>query len=676
MSLRLQLMVLSLVTLVIPWAGCQYVKEMETTLRGGLEQSQLASVRTMAASIRDRPELLYDDPDEIAPAATLESVYAQRLAAAPRIDGYRDDWGRAGGLAASIGASPQRYWAATDGRYLYLFFAIVDDDLRYEAPGKGPGDRIFLALRTGLRQPLQALVLATSAPGALGARLADGDLIPTETREDRVFGSWAETPVGFDVEVRLPLELARHGLGLGYVDANSTGTSRMKAVANWPEGTLPGPLKFTHDVLENALAELRPADARLRVVDSQGFVLADLGSVTALDQPNRVTLLDRFYRFILSRRDPAYEEFDHAPGRLPVAELARTLTGEPRSWWLQLSGSASAIVLAAAPITAGDRVIGAVLLEQASEGILTLTNQALTRLMNATLLASLVAAGSLLAFATLLSFRVRRLAQAARRALGPSGEIQTVLPGRHAGDELGDLTRSFGDLLGRLDAYTGYLKSLGGKLSHELRTPIAVVTTSAENLEAEIESPSARVFVERLRQGAGRLEHIVASLSEATRLEQAIGETERVPFQLSALVDQAVQSYQSIHTKHMIEFRNDATPGQLIGSPELIAQLLDKLIDNAVEFTPSGGRIVVSLSDRDTNSWVLTVANEGPALPANMREQLFDSLVSVRAVRTKRPHLGLGLFIVRLIAEFHKGSVVASDSQDPCGCAFSVTLPR
>ncbi len=675
MSLRLQLMVLSLLTLVIPWAGCQYVKEMEGALRGGLEQSQLASVRTIAASVRDTPELLYDNLDQLHTRAAPGSiVYAHKLAATPRIDGYRDDWGLAGAISEAIGSSAHRYSAATDNRYLYLFLDIIDNDLRYEAPGERPGDRVFVALHGAPQQPVKVLVLATSAPGALGARLADGRLAPTNSREDRVFGAWVETRQGVNVEVRLPLDLARHGLGLGFVDVDGPAHDQVGAVRNWPPGAPPGPVKYARRPLENALAELRPRGARLRVVDRDGFVLADLGSVAALARPDRITVAERLYRLVLTTSDPRYESFDDKRGRLDPPELERTLSGEPRAWWLKLGSSASAIVLAAAPVTYQDSVIGAVLLEQASEGILTLTNRALTRLMNATLLASLVAALTLLAFATFLSFRVRRLAHAARQALSPKGEIQTRLPGANAGDELGDLTRSFGDLLGRLDAYTGYLKGLSGKLSHELRTPIAVVTTSAENLETEVQSDAARVFLGRLRQGAARLEHIVASMSEATRIEQAVQDTPRRPFALTGLVEQCVASYQSVHPGFRFSFVSNGEPARVVGSPELMAQLLDKLIDNAVEFTPEGGRIQLRLQEVD-GWWRLTVANEGPALPEGMHDQLFESLVSVRTRRTERPHLGLGLYIVRLIAEFHGGRVTAANSEDPPGCAFSVLLP-
>ena len=99
------------------------------------------------------------------------------------------------------------------------------------------------------------------------------------------------------------------------------------------------------------------------------------------------------------------------------------------------------------------------------------------------------------------------------------------------------------------------------------------------------------------------------------------------------------------------------------GSPDLIAQLLDKLMDNASDFTPKGGPITMALA-RGPRSCTLTVRNEGPLLPPQLDSRLFESLVSSRSSTNGKPHLGLGLYIVRLIADFHRGAVNATNLPD------------
>ena len=105
-----------------------------------------------------------------------------------------------------------------------------------------------------------------------------------------------------------------------------------------------------------------------------------------------------------------------------------------------------------------------------------------------------------------------------------------------------------------------------------------------------------------------------------------------------------------------------------------MAQLLDKLVDNAVSFSPPGSRIDVTLA-AGGDELVLSVANRGPTLPAKMRGRLFDSLVSIREQRDGRPHLGLGLHIVALVADFHGGRCEADDLPDGSGVVFRVWFP-
>ena len=349
--------------------------------------------------------------------------------------------------------------------------------------------------------------------------------------------------------------------------------------------------------------------------------------------------------------------------------------GEPIAAWYAGGFEQEAIVAAAAPIGGNHAPLGAVVLEQASDSILTLTNQARVRLMMLTLAVSVAAALGLLGFATVLSLRVRRLAQAAETALGPKGEIRVALPGRGAQDEIGDLARSFENLLERLRGYTEYLRTLSSKLSHELRTPLAVISTSLDNLEHESHSSASDALLRRLRDGAQRLDAILVAMSEATRLEQAIKDTARETIDLHAVVESCCTAYADVYRSHEIAYRRTAQETRVTGSGELVAQLLDKLVDNAVSFAGAGSCIDVELGEA-AERILLTVTNRGSTLPAPMRRQLFDSLVSVRDKSDGRPHLGLGLHVVALIAEFHGGGVAADDLPDRSGVVFTVWFPK
>ena len=116
----------------------------------------------------------------------------------------------------------------------------------------------------------------------------------------------------------------------------------------------------------------------------------------------------------------------------------------------------------------------------------------------------------------------------------------------------------------------------------------------------------------------------------------------------------------------------DAIP--MLGNPDLIAQMLDKLIANAADFATPGSAIDVSLFTIGRTA-VLSLANEGPLLPAGMQERLFDSMVSLRATGGGSPHLGLGLYIVRLIAQFHYGVARIDNLGDGSGIVVRIELP-
>jgi two-component system, OmpR family, sensor histidine kinase ChvG len=677
-SLRLQLLAVALLTLVLPWTGFRYVQEMETALRAGLAQSLLASAATVAAALEEQRAALCAPPDCDAGRAGA-TVYATALAREPELDGIRDDhWNTTDETAVEI-AGGHKLWAGTYGRFAYLFVTVADRNVVYQSqPGQTPyGDRLVLAAEPdagGTRWWL----LNTAAPGAFRAQETEPDRFePSEVYESRVIGAWQETAGGYSLEVRVPLNLIGEALGVGVIDVDRSGADyAVQLAATWDEATgAPGRFIRQRVELQSLLGQFGRAGGRFRVLDQDGWVLAVTGGVTpGTAGADGAGIVGGLFRWLLESEDPPYPP-ERPAGRIADAELRRALRGEGTTAWYGSGPEREAIVAAAVPIMGPAGVEGAVVHEQASEPILTLTNRALVRLMSLTLLATLVVGLGLLGYATWLSLRVRRLASAAQSALGPRGEIRTGMPGAAASDELGALARSFGELLERLREHTEYLRTLASKLSHELRTPLAVVTTSLDNLEHEVKAPATEEYLGRLRQGAARLDGILAAMSEATQLEQAIRDTAAQPFDLAAVVASCCAAYRDVYPEREILYRSEVNAATAVGSGELIAQLLDKLVDNAVSFSARGSSIEVTLSATGSEL-VLCVTNRGPPLPAKMRGRLFDSLVSIRETRDGRPHLGLGLHIVALVADFHGGRCEADDLPDGSGVVFRVSLPK
>ena len=190
-----------------------------------------------------------------------------------------------------------------------------------------------------------------------------------------------------------------------------------------------------------------------------------------------------------------------------------------------------------------------------------------------------------------------------------------------------------------------------------------------------VRTETCAVRVERAQGGLGRLAEILTRMTEATRLEQSLSDVERERFDLGALVTACVEGYRLAFPRRTFACQIPDEPLRIDGAPDLVAQMLDKLVANAHEFAIPDTPIVITLV-RAADTARLTVENEGPPLPQGMREQLFDSMVSVRpGSGGDVPHLGLGLYIVRLIAEFHAGTARAGDRNDGNGVIVTVSIP-
>jgi two-component system, OmpR family, sensor histidine kinase ChvG len=355
-------------------------------------------------------------------------------------------------------------------------------------------------------------------------------------------------------------------------------------------------------------------------------------------------------------------------------EVRDALMGIPGTQLRRSADGAALVVSAAHPIWDRDRVLGAVVVEENSGSILSLRQQALERLLLFTLAGFGVTAVLVLGFAGRLSARIRRLRDEAEDAIDLQGRIKPLATASQAGDEIGDLSRSFSALLERLDRHHTYLESMASKLSHELRTPIAVVRSSLENLHAEALPEGARTYMERAEAGLARLSKILSRMSEATRLEQALASTESERFDLRAVVGECVAGYRVVHPQRLFEAELPPYPVWVRGAPDLAAQMLDKLVDNAVDFATPGTPLRVVLQFQTTTA-TLAVINRGPRLPAELDGRLFEAMVSARKPdSSSEPHLGLGLYVARMIASFHGGSLAAHNLPGGDGVSVIATL--
>ena len=670
---RFKLLLVSLTLLGIPWAGYRFIQETESFLREAQDQS----LRTTASSVAN---IMHGYADEFHGVArpgsvlTFRNLFMHSMKKTPQLDGYRDEWiayERNFTVLQSIDETLEaRMFLAEDERYAYLFLGVKDPtgDLGTD------GDAVEIAL-TDANGELQRYRIRPDAPGwVVAQRLPSSDRsIETVEYEPAIRGEWQLNPQGYTLELRMPRELVRERLSLRILDSRSR---QMLANGRMYPAEALGLVVRRSEPLQNALAGLTPPATRIWVTDHQGLVLAQSGRLDSdaplhTDEARMPWFIQELILAVLPRDADTQAGLSKRRTHLFMAPVVEALAGRPGNLRRQPPQGNAVVVSAAVPIRSGEGIRGAVLVEQTTNAILSIQNLALQRLFGVTLLLFAITSLGLLAFASLLASRITHLRDKVESAVSHDGRIVGRLDADRSKDEIGDLGRSFASVLDRLHDYNHYLEAMASRLAHELRTPLAVVRSSLDNADQAVDTERAG-YIQRARDGAERLELILMRLREATGLEQAMRQAEREHFDLAALVRMQTAGFQTLYPSIHFALKGVDQPVMLNGVPDLISQALDKLVNNAVDFHAPGTTIELACTARD-NRVKLSIGNQGPTLPPDT--DVFQSMVSGRRGRQDEPHLGLGLYLVRLIAEFHGGGASAENRTDPPGVVVTLRLP-
>ena len=599
--------------------------------------------------------------------------------------------------------------------------------------------------------PATHALFSVIAPGTVEAeRAAPPDAAESDARTERLTGGrrappsgegalrrwraeWVDDADGYQLEIELPLPPPGSRVGIAAIDVSRNGGARdawvgsmsPEAMRRGAAGEVAGATAGTAtDVAEGgrlryeslaARAALRPwvtPGTRARLYDAQGWLIADVDALyapsaeAASEEASEASLgsglvdaiLFRLFAWLAAGDLPLFPESEKTrqPLHLDAArrELARAGAFSTSRY---VTVDNDRVLGTLVPVGAG--AAGSLLFESNEEHASIATGSTLARLFALLLLTSLAVAALLFAWTTRLSLRIRRLSREASRAVDADGRV-TALASSGARDEIGDLARDLTGLLARSAAYTRYLETLSGRLSHELGTPLSVVRTSLENLDRSRLDAESATLVARADGGAERLGGIVRALIDSTRLEQSVQGASFAPLALDAWVSEAAAEYAQVYPEHRFVasgaidlLRGDGdvpppAPVRLDASAPLLRQALDKLVANACDFATSPD-IALVLAARGHGAGAdvtIAVANRGPSIGAADRASVFEPSFSRRERAPEAappappggapgsgPHTGLGLHLVRLIAAAHGGEPLAIDRPD--GVVIGMRLP-
>ena len=683
-SIRFKLLLVSLSLLAIPWAGYRYIQETERFLRQTQETLLTGIAQAVAAILNQHPALAGSGPLDSGQGRE-PLIYINPLSSSIQIDGYSEDWRPYLDNLQRYPEQGEILFESILGEYgghLYLLLRVHDDRVVYQPPGNNQADRSdYVEIVTGDgNNNLRRYRFSTSSPGWVPAYQMPqgGSSSGTSRREERIRAEWQTREGGYTLELRIPRYLLGNHLALTVSDLDDPEQPASRRLSSSP---VPARMVRPDPAIERLIGGLEHENARIWVLNDQRQVLARRGRLQAPETATEETMespgspLQPLLRLVLDQPSTHFEDEFSRRGRLKGPEIDSALAGRTGLRRRSTPDGRAVILSVAWPIRDRERVVGAVLVEQSTNRILSLQNQAMEQITGITLSLFLVVGLAILGFATRLTGRIRRLRNRVESAVSDDGRIHGPLAPESAGDEIGDLGRSFSGVLDRLAEYNRYLEEMASRLAHEFRTPLTIVRTSLENLQGNPIGDESPDYIRRAQEGIQRLDTLLNRMREATRLEQQLQHTEMERFQPASLLQGILEGYRQAFPGVQFELQLPPDTIHLYGAPELLVQALDKLVSNAVDFHSPATPLRLSLSESPGRQCRISISNQGPTLPEGMRQELFASMVSIRRHKSEQPHLGLGLYLVRLICEFHGGRAEARNLADSSGVEFSLVLP-
>jgi len=443
-----------------------------------------------------------------------------------------------------------------------------------------------------------------------------------------------------------------------------------------------------------------PTKTRARIYDRDGDLLLDSrnlygrGDVLRFELPpptiEKPGLAERTVIAIrrwLSRGDlPAYRELGPTNGK-GYEEVAQALNGLHASM-VRINDRGEVIVSVAVPVQRFRAVRGVLMLSTQGADIDDMVQAERLAIFKV----FLVAAGVMFVLSLLLAGTIagpmRRLADSAervRRRIRSRVEIPDFTSRR---DEIGHLSGNLRAMTDALYTRIEAIESFAADVAHELKNPLTSLRSAVETLPVARTEDSRKRLLEVIQHDVKRLDRLISDISDASRLDAELQRSDAAPVDLRRLLESLVATSNEVRNTDnvTVSLRFEGGNGfEVTGHDLRLGQVVSNLIDNARSFSPAGGAVRV-LCRRVKDAVEIVVDDDGPGVPDDARERIFERFYTDRPHQGFGQNSGLGLSISKQIVEAHGGRIwvenrtapAAPDSDEPprvIGARFVVSLP-
>jgi two-component system sensor histidine kinase CreC len=351
-------------------------------------------------------------------------------------------------------------------------------------------------------------------------------------------------------------------------------------------------------------------------------------------------------------------------------DVYNTLRGHygARSTRVDPHDESSSVMYVAAPVMNGEELIGVLSVGKPSNVV--------TPFLDAARKAVFTKSAGLLALAivmaAVLSWRMTRSVRKLTRYADAVGHDRRVVVPRLREPDLKRLSAAMESMRQELEGKR-YVEKYLHALTHELKSPLAAISGAAELLDEEMPAEDRRRFMANIRSESSRLHEVLERLLQLAALEGRTGLERTEVFATGPLVEELCEDKLGRMVARELEWDRRVESVEIDGEPFLVRQAISSLMDNAIEFSPRGGRIDVK-SRRAGGSWEFSVRDRGPGIPDYAQGHLYERFYSLPRPNGGAKSTGLGLTAAREVAELHGGAIKVENHPDG-GAVATLRLP-